>query len=370
MNKNWIAGSYYFLNLIQSLHLLQDNQKPSIVILVDAVEKELPVAITSYPYIELKCINQSKQNILKRIINKTYRILSKTPPFSNDFTKDDFDSSFCLLRKKFFDKIPNKISWIPDFQEIYFPNFFSEEQIESKHNINKYLSNNYPKIVLSSTAALNDYNKLFPNSKATPFVVNFAVFHPNIDNLNKADILKKYDIKSAYFFSPNQFWAHKNHIVILKAVKILKEKGLEPLVLFSGKEDDFRNPEYTTNLKKFVNDNNLQNNIKFLGFIDREDQLFLMKHSNAIIQPSLFEGWSTCVEDTKALNQYIILSDIPVHQEQIQENVTFFNPHKELELSNILEKYLINKPNIKVIDYTKNQLVFAEQFIRALNFKL
>jgi hypothetical protein len=50
-----------------------------------------------------------------------------------------------------------------------------------------------------------------------------------------------------------------------------------------------------------------------VGFIDRAEQTMLLKNAISIVQPSLFEGWSTVVEDAKALNQYMILSDIPVN---------------------------------------------------------
>ena len=52
-----------------------------------------------------------------------------------------------------------------------------------------------------------------------------------------------------------------------------------------------------------------------------------MRHCCAIIQPSLFEGWSTVVEDARALGRPIIASDIPVHREQLGKDATFFSPH-------------------------------------------
>ena len=67
-------------------------------------------------------------------------------------------------------------------------------------------------------------------------------------------------------------------------------------------------------LKKFVTDNNISENVLFLGFIDRKEQLKIMQHSEAVIQPSLFEGWSTVIEDARALNKYIIASDLRVHR--------------------------------------------------------
>lgn len=36
-----------------------------------------------------------------------------------------------------------------------------------------------------------------------------------------------------------------------------------------------------------------------------------------MVQPSRFEGWSTVIEDAKALGRPIIATDIAVHQEQL-----------------------------------------------------
>lgn len=41
-----------------------------------------------------------------------------------------------------------------------------------------------------------------------------------------------------------------------------------------------------------------------------------MMTTNALLNPSRFEGWSTTVEEAKAAGTPMILSDIPVHREQ------------------------------------------------------
>jgi hypothetical protein len=56
-----------------------------------------------------------------------------------------------------------------------------------------------------------------------------------------------------------------------------------------------------------------------------------MNHALAIIQPSLFEGWSTVVEDVKAMNQHIIVSDLNVHRDQLGVQAFYFNPNNENE---------------------------------------
>ncbi len=107
----------------------------------------------------------------------------------------------------------------------------------------------------------------------------------------------KYNIQRAYFFCPNQFWAHKNHLTVLKAIRHLKNNGhKDVLVVFSGKEFDHRNPEFIVGIKAYISEHKLEENIRLLGFIDREDQLQLMNNAISVIQPSLFEGWSTEVK--------------------------------------------------------------------------
>ena len=50
-----------------------------------------------------------------------------------------------------------------------------------------------------------------------------------------------------------------------------------------------------------------------------------MRRSLAVIQPSLFEGWSTVLEDARALGKVVLASDIAVHREQNPPGVHFFD---------------------------------------------
>jgi hypothetical protein len=90
-------------------------------------------------------------------------------------------------------------------------------------------------------------------------------------------------------------------------------------------------------VKYYIHLNDLHDNIRILGYMDRVEQLCIMKHSIAIIQPSLFEGWSTVVEDAKALNKYVLLSNLDVHREQISINASFFDPFNKEDLKNQAE---------------------------------
>ena len=208
---------------------------------------------------------------------------------------------------------------------------------------------------------MKDLEEFYPNYNTNVQIVHFAVTHPKYDHLDIDQLKLQYQLSSDYFFAPNQFWAHKNQITIINAVAELKQQGINVVVAFSGKENDNRNPEYFPRLKKVVEENGLSENIKFLGFLDREVQLQLMNHSKAIIQPSLFEGWSTVIEDAMAMNQNIIASDLEVNKEQLGETGIYFERLNHSELANILKDFKSKNNNYYYFEHKKR---FAESLIQ------
>ena len=76
--------------------------------------------------------------------------------------------------------------------------------------------------------------------------------------------------------------------------------------------------------------------VTLLGVIPRGDQIQLMRRSLAIVQPSLFEGWSTVVEDARLLGKRVLASDIAVHREQHPPGCRFFASESTESLADAL----------------------------------
>jgi glycosyltransferase involved in cell wall biosynthesis len=68
----------------------------------------------------------------------------------------------------------------------------------------------------------------------------------------------------------------------------------------------------------------LSDEVTLLGEVPRDDVIDLMRAAEIVIQPSRFEGWSTVVQDAKALGRPLLCSDIPVHREQVPGAMGFF----------------------------------------------
>src|SRR5690606_1228173 len=105
---------------------------------------------------------------------------------------------------------------------------------------------------------------------------------------------------------------------------------------------------------------------RFLGFLPRTDQLALMAGAAAVIQPSLCEGWSTAIEDAKALGRAVLASDIAVHREQIGQNVDFFSPDNPRSLADLLARYAETGPDAQPTDYAAVQRRFGEDLMRLI----
>jgi glycosyltransferase involved in cell wall biosynthesis len=347
---DWIAGVYYVCNIIKALNFLPEDIKPELRILYCKSSSLEHIEAIEYPYIEYVCIPDKSR--IKIYINNLVKIFLLRYNLLKNKLPEQLGNLFLADLSYNLSKIQQTIVWVPDFQEKYLSQFFLKTTIYNRHLYYKAIIKHNSDIVFSSDNAKNDFNKFYPHNTNKKHVLKFVSII-NLEELFKSDETKlrdKYSLTRPYFIVSNQFWAHKNHIVILKALKIAREKNSEILVVFTGKEYDCRNPEYTDSLKTFVKENNLRDNVKFLGFVDRMDQLMLIKHSIAAIQPSLFEGWSTVVEDCKTIGKHIILSNLPVHIEQINERVTFFAPLNEQGLAEILLS------DIKDTDYTEKEL--------------
>jgi glycosyltransferase involved in cell wall biosynthesis len=366
-DEAWVAGSYYLLNLIEALKTLPENIQPEIILFTDQIEDRHKVENLGYKYLVHKKYIPVL-NSFQKLINKISRMLSGKNLIEKRMRNDDVDYIFIQRRSWETDLLSNskKIFWIPDCQELIMPELFFKRELEGRKHVYNEIITAESKILFSSNAALNDFKSFYPQAKNPMFVVNFAVVHPKFDHISIHDLKTKYHITQPYFMVPNQFWVHKNHKIVLEAALELRKQGFNFKIIFTGKENDFRAPTYTNELKQFVLEHQLSDVVSFLGFIPREEQLCLMKNSIAIVQPSLFEGWSTVVEDAKALNKWILLSDITVHREQIKENVDFFNPKKSGELALAMQTQIQRPSTPQVIDYKIYNTNFGKGFYQML----
>ena len=159
-----------------------------------------------------------------------------------------------------------------------------------------------------------------------------------------APVVAKYEIAEPFFIVCNQFWVHKDHRTLFQGVAQLKQQGVEVNLVCTGPTHDPRQPEHFNNLKAEIKSLGIESQVKILGTIPRTDQISLMRASAAVLQPSQFEGWSTVIEDARALGKSVIASDFPVHLEQNVPGSSFFRMGDPRDFAQEIRRFLQREP--------------------------
>jgi glycosyltransferase involved in cell wall biosynthesis len=354
----------YILNIIRTCVLIDDNKKPIFVILhkKDSPLEELKEF--KYPYLEFYELKDVYSSLPQRLVNKISRkILGKNliPFVDNGFPKD-LDCIFPYSERAECNYIKHKIIWKPDFQEFHYPVYFSPSDLDNHTIFLDRISKLECDLILSSDDSKRDYERYYPSHANKIKVVNFTSFLPPFDHINISQLKGKLNISRPYFLVANQFWPHKNHINVLKAMSVVKRRlGHMPFqMVFTGKTSSDRDKDLKKKLDYYIHLNQLNEDVIYTGFINREDQLALMKNSIAVVQPSLFEGWSIVIEDVKAMNHRVIASSISVNKEQIIDNACFFNPFDFKELAERMLSVFETPAPIIVKDYSVEINKFKE----------
>lgn len=345
VGRGWMGGANYYKNLFHAISAHDADAKLSIT---SFVGKKTP------PDLIQECYSNS--NIIRSSIFDRWSPLWLLSKLFSKIVKYDPLLHFVLLRNRIdvvshsTPLVPDsiiKLGWIPDFQHVYLPNFFSDEELRNRDKDFKSIASNSEIVFLSSCDALSHYKLFFPpelhqKARVLRFVSQIDPLYFDFDEKNLTDVVSRYKIKENFFFIPNQFWAHKNHKVVLEAANKLKNECVDFCFVFTGNKHDYRNPKLFNDLIDFVESNDLTENIFFLGSVPYIDVMALIRFSTAVINPSLFEGWSSTVEECKSAGKEMILSDIPVHREQYPDAV-FFNPNNPAELADVIKQNIVNK---------------------------
>jgi glycosyltransferase involved in cell wall biosynthesis len=233
------------------------------------------------------------------------------------------------------------IAWIPDFQHRHLRHMFSLRGYLRREFgfLTQFMAGRT--IMLSSEDARRDCEHFYPLTVRRTRRVRFAV--PSGQLLTPVEVrltADRYGLPEAFFFMPNQVSKHKNHRLVIDALALLRDRGTNAVVVSSGKQLDERHPDYFPGLQRRLNELSLEKELRLLGMIPYADLRALMQASVALLNPSLFEGWSTTVEEARSLGVPMLLSDLAVHREQAGDAAVYFDRHSVTSLANALQTFI------------------------------
>lgn len=218
------------------------------------------------------------------------------------------------------------LAWVTDLQHRLLPGMFSRAAWWRRELGFQLALRAARQVLVSSDSARADLVRAYPFAAGRVAVARFTAAPPPGASPDPREVAARYGLPDRFLYLPNQLWKHKNHGVVIEALAHLAREGVRPVVVCSGATDDPRHPGLFGQLQAQAAGAGIADSVRFLGLIPYGDVLGLMRASIGLVNPSLFEGWSTTVEEAKALGVPMLLSDLAVHREQAGATGRFFLP--------------------------------------------
>jgi len=207
-------------------------------------------------------------------------------------------------------KKPSVLS-MHDIQHDHYPEFFSAQELRWRQIVYP-LSARYATVLQASSEYIrDDFRSHFHNLSASsisiiPEGVDIAFFQKQ---RKQEDLLTKYGLPANFLLYPAQLWLHKNHLLLLKALLLLKEEGVTIPLVLTGAKYGAGQP-----VLDFISSHSL-NTVFHLGKIPFDDLAGLYQKARFLVMPSLHESNSLPILEAAAAGTPILASDIAPNME-------------------------------------------------------
>ncbi|HNP50108.1 MAG TPA: hypothetical protein PKL85_14780, partial [Bacteroidia bacterium] len=242
-SRTWTGGFTYQANLIEALSTRPDISVYLVKNLDQVVETnesiQLPVKFLQF-ISQIKRAFQSKFSLVFRGYNKELTQKLNRYTFAQCNVLFTHNNAHLLSKNNLL-----KLYWIPDFQHVHLSYFFSQDDINERNQRFLHGCEHADIVIVSSKNAQNDLANFAPQYLHKSRISNFVSNVPTgIWDMDPTQLIHRYSIPEKFFYLPNQFWKHKNHLLVFEALSILKSENIFPNIVCTGNPTDYRNPEY------------------------------------------------------------------------------------------------------------------------------
>jgi glycosyltransferase involved in cell wall biosynthesis len=143
-------------------------------------------------------------------------------------------------------------------------------------------------------------------------------------------VAEKFGLPARFALYPAQTWPHKNHIRLVRAIGLLRDRGLDVELVCTGTLND-----RFAEIEREVRDLRLEDRIRFLGFVSSEELQALYRLGACLIMPTLFEaaGGFGPIAEAFSSGLPVACSNVTSLPEEVGDAALTFDPCDEEQIA-------------------------------------
>ena len=213
-----------------------------------------------------------------------------------------------------------------DLQHLHLPDFFSRDVIADRERWYRLFCDRAAMVVAATSWVKDD---LVEKYRLPPSKISVIPVPPPIDayapvsETTISEVRRHLALPDQFVFYPAQTWPHKNHIRLLRALALIRDRhGIEIALVCSGLQNDHYADiaAETTRLR-------LDHQVRFLGFVSAVEVQALYRSSRALVFPSLFEGWGLPVVEAFSTGLPVACARVTSLPELVGDAALLFDPY-------------------------------------------
>ena len=233
-------------------------------------------------------------------------------------------------------RIPT-VSIVHDLQHVAYPQFFSAAEKEHRDKIVRETCRRASRIVCISDyvrqRVLDESDFLRERATTIPHAL-YDRFPEKVDPKSNG-VLDRLQLESGRFLLyPANFWAHKNHAMLLTAFGIYRARypGSDLKIVCTGAPSDGRDFSIKASHRM-----NLVGAVLFPGYLDDGEFRVLLESCRALIFPSLYEGFGLPILEAMALGKPVLASNATCLPEVAKGAARLFDARQPMDIFRAVE---------------------------------
>lgn len=212
-----------------------------------------------------------------------------------------------------------------DLQHLHFPEFFGAETVARRDAIYRAACRTAHTVVVASRWVKEDVVKHYSVDPEKIQVIPWAPptqVYTEASAEAVAQVRKVYGLEEAFALYPAMTWPHKNHLRLLQALALLRDRHhLRVRLVCTGHQNAFW-PQIQRQLVEL----RLQEQVRFLGMVPSEDLRALYRLAQFVVIPTLFEAASGPLYEAWHDSTPVACSNVTSLPEQAADAALLFDP--------------------------------------------